>query len=339
MTSPDNAHFGSPQSLIARSIIRVFLLAACIAAAGEVRAYAQIVFGPPDERYVSDIDRVHQGDLIEVDVVGSFEFDWRGRLNPEGFIDGIERLPDPTFGRCRSTVELANTLADKFRAVLRDPVVEVRIIDRNGRALSYIDGAVKNPLRLRIKRDVRLNEVIVLAGGFTDLIGNEIGIFRPEGASCEGAGAGELPKRSTTRMIKIADVLAGVDGSNPKILPGDIVTVVRSLPIYVIGGVGSPQRISARDGITLSRAIDSAGGVTKNGRGDLVSVFRRSPNGVARTIEVDLGKIRAGTVEDPRLEANDIVEVPLKGSEKRQFPPMLEIRDAGRGQPPLRIID
>ena len=43
---------------------------------------------------------VHYGDIIDVDVVGSFEFDWRGRLTPEGFLDGYDRIEDPVFALC-----------------------------------------------------------------------------------------------------------------------------------------------------------------------------------------------------------------------------------------------
>ncbi|MGH9819117.1 MAG: hypothetical protein ACRD43_03015, partial [Pyrinomonadaceae bacterium] len=45
----------------------------------------------------SEIDLVHYGDVIDVDVVGSLDFDWRGTLNPEGFLDGMERIEDPVY--------------------------------------------------------------------------------------------------------------------------------------------------------------------------------------------------------------------------------------------------
>ena len=317
---------------------RLICLASFFAATFIASSYAQISFGGPDERFINDIDRIHQGDILEVDVVGSFEFDWRGSLNPEGFIDGIERIPEPIFARCSSTATIANAIAEKFRTVLRDPVVEVRIIDRNGRAISYIDGAIKNPMRMRIRRDVHLDEVIVLAGGFTDLIGSEITVFRPLGTSCEGARSGTVPIEPTTDVIKIADLLAGAEGANRKIVPGDVVTVVKSLPIYVIGGVGNPQRLAAREGLSVSRAIDSAGGISKNGRRDSISIYRRS-GGQTKVILVDLEKIRSGTAEDPLLEANDIVEVPFKGSPKRDSPPVVEFRETDTAQMPLRIIE
>ncbi len=315
--------------------ILLFLLACSF---GSLSARGQITFGEPDDRFVNDVDRIHQGDLIEVDVVGSFEFDWRGTLNPEGFIDGIERLPEPIYARCRSTAQIAYSIAEGYRKVLRDPVVEVRIIDRNGRALSFVDGAVKTPLRLRIKRELYLDEVIALAGGFTDVVGDEISLFRPVGASCEGARDVDLPKSPVTRVVKIRDLLAGAEGANLKIVPGDIVTVVESLPIYVIGGVGSPQRLSARTGITLSRAIDAAGGIIKKGRAGSVTVYRRK-GADSQVFEIDLAKVRSGEEQDLALEANDIVEVPLKGEEKRQFPPVIESRGGDRSQIPLRIIE
>lgn len=299
-------------------------------------AHSQTDPNKPLTDNIADIDRIHQGDQIEIDVVGSFDFDWRGGLNPEGFLDGNERLPDPIFARCMSPAELAQGVAAQYSKTLRDPVVEVRILDRNGRALAYVDGALKTPMRLQIKRDVFLNEVIVMAGGFIDTIGEEISVFRPEGASCEGKN--REPKESKATSIKISDLLAGVPGSNPKIVPGDIVTVVESLPIYVIGGVGNPQRISAREGITLSRAIDAAGGINKKGSAGSITIYRRKA-GTARSIAADLDRIRTGEAEDPRLEANDIVDVPIKGEQKRRFPPVVYGREATEKLLPLRVIE
>ena len=324
------------RSFINHLITVLFALVTCLCSGEFVSA--QITLGGPDERFINDVDRIHQGDVIEVDVVGSFEFDWRGKLNPEGFIDGMERLPEPIFARCKSTAYIANSIAEGFRKVLRDPVVEVRIIDRNGRSLSYIDGAVKTPLRLSIKRDLFLNELIVIAGGFTDVVGDEISVFHPVGASCEGARDGLLLNAPSTKVVKLRDLVAGVEGTNLKIVPGDVVTVVESLPIYVIGGVGSPQRISARAGITLSRAIDAAGGVSKGGRADSISIYRRK-GAESKVIDVQLEKVRSGEDEDPVLEAFDIVEVPFKGEEKRRFPPVIEQPSGDRRQVPLRIIE
>ena len=92
--------------------------------------------------------------------------------------------------------------------------------------------------------------------------------------------------------IKINELLTGKKEANPQILSGDIVTVLEAQPIYVIGGVANPKQISTNFEITLSRAIDSAGGITKHGSETKISIFRR--NGTqTQIIEADLGKIKS----------------------------------------------
>ena len=51
---------------------------------------------------------IHPGDLIDIDVIGSVEYDWRGTLNPEGFLDGVDYTENPIFARCRSEEEIAS---------------------------------------------------------------------------------------------------------------------------------------------------------------------------------------------------------------------------------------
>lgn len=303
---------------------------------------AIVFFGDPvysQSPTTKDADRIHQGDVIEVDVIGSFEFDWRGRLNPEGYLDRFDKITEPVYARCKSVNELSEFIAREYSKILRDPKVEIRIIDRNGRALVYIDGAVKNPQRLRIKRDIYLNELIVLGGGIIETAGGEINIFRPETSSCDGVSS-DAAKGPISKTIKIAGLLAAADGANPKIVSGDIVTVVESLPIYVIGGVNNPKRIDARAEMTLSRAVATAGGVAKNGISGSVTVFRREGGG-SKVIEADLDKIAAGNADDHKLQPYDIVEVAQKGSAKRRFPPVIDDRSRSLKlhAMPVRVIE
>ena len=55
-------------------------------------------------------DLVHYGDLIEVDVVGSYDYDWRGSVTPEGFLDGLDTLENQIYALCRSEDDLAATI-------------------------------------------------------------------------------------------------------------------------------------------------------------------------------------------------------------------------------------
>jgi protein involved in polysaccharide export with SLBB domain len=141
--------------------------------------------------------------------------------------------------------------------------------------------------------------------------------------------------------IRIRDLLSGVKEANPQVLSGDIVTIVEALPIYVMGGVNAPKQVSARTRTTLSRAVAAAGGVSKKGLEDSVTIYRREAGGTI-SIQADLRKIGDQQAEDPVLKAYDIVEVAQKGSEKRKFPPILDtggFQTSKLANLPLRIID
>lgn len=298
----------------------------------------------------------HFGDLIDVDVIGSTEYDWRGRLNPEGFLDELDFVEGRIYGLCRNEEEIAADIAKGYAKLLRDPQVKVRIVDRTGRPNVFLYGAIRTPQRFSLQRPVRLNELLILAGGITEKASGEIQIIRPGNSSCQqtiksqntqgtqGQNiAAKLVKTTETEKfdIKIADLLKGSDEANPLILSGDIITILEAAPIYVIGGVVNPKQINARSQLTVSRAIDSAGGFAKNAEPKNISVFRRIGN-QTNIIEVDFEKIKRDSTADIVLEKFDIVEVSQKGSDKRKFPPFIKIEGNLNGkfaELPLRVVD
>lgn len=317
----------------------IFLLFAITLAVGPVLAQSE-----PQ----SQANLVHFGDLIEVDVIGSFEYDWRGSLTPEGFFDGLDSLENQIYGLCQSEEDLSVTVQKEFAKMLRDPKVVVRILDRSNRAVAFLNGAVRSPQRFQIKRAVYLNELLVLSGGITDRSSGEISVFRPANLSCVEPRKntdGEFVKASQPRgaetiNIKIADILRGEQSANPRILSGDIVTVSEALPVYVIGGVNSPQRLPLRNQLTLSRAIATAGGLAKEANGN-ITIFRREGR-ETKLIQADLQKITAGQADDPVLKPFDIIDVPQKGKPSRTRPPVIDkgfTNGLTLASLPLRVID
>ena len=291
---------------------------------------------------------IHFGDLIEVDIVGSYEYDWRGSLTPEGFLDGFDSVSEQIYGLCQSEADVAVAVRKELEKTLRSPDVTVRILDRSNRAVAFLSGAVRSPKRFQIKRKVNLNELLVLSGGITDRSSGEISIFRPANLNCttsRKSTEGEFVKASQpggaeTFHIRIADILRGEESANPQILSGDIVTVSEALPLYVIGGVNSPQQIPMRNKLTLSRVIAMAGGLAKEGNSN-ITIYRREGR-ETKLIRADLQKITAGGPEDPVLQAFDIIDVPQKGKPARARAPVID-----KGAPvtltlaslPLRVID
>ena len=285
-----------------RSLRAVFLIVA-----SSFATFGQLGI-PPDE------DRVHVGDVIDLDLVGGFEYDWRGTLTGDGFLDGLDQFDEQIFALCKTTREIAAEAERVFGKTLRDPKVVVMIVDRSKRAVALIDGAVRNPSRFSLRRKAHLNEIIILAGGLTDASSGVVTIFRPANLRCNENGGRD--NASQTLNIKITEILSGKAAANPQIFSGDLITVERATPIYVIGAVANPTPIYAREQITVSRVVATAGGLTKDADGSKAIIFRRD-GATTRAIEIDLVKIRRGESVDEIMRSFDILDVAARGGAKR----------------------
>ncbi len=306
------------------------------------------VFGQtPKPDVPTSNELIHFGDLIDVDVVGSFEYDWRGTITPEGFLDGFDRIPKQIYGLCRSEEALAESIAAELSRTLREPKVVVRILDRSNRPRATLNGAIKSPTRFSIRRQVRLSELVILAGGFLDTASGEIEIIRPADLSCYGrtessngvvnASQSNVPRVMT---IRISDLLQGIDEANPVILSGDSITVAQAFPVFVVGGVNNPGRVASRTTLSVSRAIASAGGLARDANEGEVTIFRRDPAGPS-VLTADLAKIAQGEADDVLLKPFDVVDVPAKGQSRAKFPQLPTVPADASVLPelPLRIID
>ncbi len=319
------------------------LLCACLGIAQE----AGQTVNPPESQPRA-VDLIHQGDLIEIDVVGSLEFDWRGGLNPEGYLQDYQATETRLFALCLSTDQLAREIEKSLSRILRDPKVIVRILDTSGRPLTMLYGAVKIPHRFQIKRPVRLNELLVLAGGLTDQLSGVIQIFRPEKRACLEDPTADARKANADGdngsgffNISIVELLQGSTDSNVAIYSGDIITVNEAFPVFVVGGVNYPRPVLFRDGLTLTRAIASAGGLARDARPEDVVIFRRTREG-SQSIEANLEKIRAKESTDVVLEKLDVIDVGRRGRERRLSPlsdSAFENGSPDSSKMPLRLID
>jgi protein involved in polysaccharide export with SLBB domain len=292
---------------------------------------------------------IHLGDLVDVDVVGSLEFDWRGTLTPEGYLERFDKIEEQIYALCRSEQAVADDIAKNYAKMLRSLKVVVRIVDRSRRAVAVVDGAVRTPHRFQIRRPVHLRELLVLAGGLTDTTSGEIRVYRPDGLSCSEKSGGAVPEflqtshaaGLRTRVIAVTDLIKGIPEADPLILSGDLVTVLDAAPIYITGGVANPRQISSRKSVTLSRAIAMAGGLADDAVEDQITILRREAN-TATSITADLRKITKKQADDPLLKPYDIINVPQKGRGKPVFPLGDEPLLAGERSAsalPLRIVD
>ncbi|MDH3529774.1 MAG: SLBB domain-containing protein, partial [Acidobacteriota bacterium] len=218
-------------------------------------------------------DLIHFGDLVEVDVVGSTEFDWRGEVTPEGTLGGLNFTESPIIALCRKGSDVALEIARSYSKFLNTPQVTVDILDRSNRPFAVLTGAVRKPQRFKLLKDVTLRELIVFSGGFSENAEGRIEIRRQPAAACvglpgEGPATGKSAANSVAgpetefREIKIGDILSGKFDPNFAIRYGDFLIVKSALPVYVIGNVPRPGRISMSEGLTVGRAVAAAGGLS-----------------------------------------------------------------------------
>ena len=140
-----------------------------------------------------------------------------------------------------------------------------------------------------------------------------------------------------TLNIQINDILKGK--ADPEIVYGDLITVERAFPVYVIGAVDNPRPLYSRVQMSVSRAIAAAGGLSKTADPTKVVIFRRE-GAETRVIDIDLTKTAGERSGDELLKPFDILDVASKGAPKRSVPPVSADADtARRAELPLKVID
>lgn len=254
---------------------------------------------------------IQVGDTLDVAVARRPELGWRGQVTGEGEIPPLPYLKNPVRALCRTEQEIAGDIAKAYEELIKNPSVTVRIVERSTRPAILL-GAVRTPQRFEMQRDAHLNELLFISGGLTDRASGDIQIFSPSPVTClETQGDEQADAKSPLRVIKITDLMAGKEESNPLIHPGDIVTVMVAEPVYVTGGVVSPQGINYREQLTLARAIATVGGLSNNARGGEVRIYRRTDKPTEQeVIKADYDAIKKQKQPDIPLKAYDIIEVP-----------------------------
>jgi protein involved in polysaccharide export with SLBB domain len=254
--------------------------------------------------------RINAGDTLDVIVARRPELSWRGQVTSGGDIPALPYLKNPIPALCRTEQELAALIATAYGELIRNPSITVRVVERTSRP-AILFGAVRTPQRFQLQREVSLNELLFLSGGVTDRASGDIQVFTPEAVSCPDSQPLGDGTKSPLKVIRLVDLMAGKEGTNPLIHPGDIVTVMVAEPVYLTGGVVSPQGINFREQLTLARAIATVGGLSSNARGSEIRIYRRQEKLTEPlVIKADYNAIRNQKQPDIPLRAYDIIEVP-----------------------------
>jgi polysaccharide export outer membrane protein len=259
------------------------------------------------------------GDTLDVRVFGQSDLNAIVEVDSDGNISSLPFLESPIPAKCRTDKDIQKDIIKAYAKYIKNPQISVRVAERKSRQPATVFGAVRQPTRVQMQRKVRLNELMVVSGGFTERASGTIQIFHTEPLMCPQPGeeALALPIDQTKapfEVIKISELRSGKGQANPIVRPGDIVLVTEAEPVYITGSVVAPQGIFLRDQLTISRALAMVGGVKKEAKISDVRIYRQKPGATDQEmIRIDYGAIKKNQKPDFFLQAFDIVEVPEAG--------------------------
>jgi len=259
------------------------------------------------------------GDTLDVRVFAQPDLNAIVEVDSDGNISSLPFLEAPIPAKCRTDKDIQKDITKAYAKYLKNPQISVRVAERKSRQPATVFGAVRQPTRVQMQRKIRLNELVVVSGGFTERASGTIQILHTEPLMCPQPGEEALaaPIDGTKvpfEIIKISELRTGKVQSNPVIRPGDYVLVTEAEPVYMTGSVVSPQGIFLRDQLTLSRALAMVGGARKEAKLSDVRIYRQKPGATDQeVIRVDYGAIKKNQKPDFFLQAFDVVEVPEAG--------------------------
>jgi protein involved in polysaccharide export with SLBB domain len=189
-----------------------------------------------------------------------------------------------------STEEIANLLSTEIK-VIRATRVSVTVRDYASHAV-VVTGLVDSPGRKTLRREAMPLYAVL---------------------------AEALPRDEATDAIIVRGgksetvALNNEQSMSTLVFSGDVIKVSGSAAsgrgfVYIGGDVTSAGEKEFRDGLTLTQALISAGGVPRSGK-TTVKVARRNANGFLTATEYNVQSIQEGKAQDPLLQGGDRIDV------------------------------
>jgi polysaccharide export outer membrane protein len=193
-----------------------------------------------------------------------------------------------------SELEAVALLNREFLAILKDPQVTVFIEEYNAQFVG-IAGAVRNPKRFPLTRELRIYDLISEGGGLTDKAGDVVQLIHTKGNE-------EIETIDLKELFRRPDL-------NRVLRDGDLLNVPEAGVIYVEGTVNRAGVFPLKENITLTQAIAMAGGFAQDAKRKEIRLWRA--NGAEKTEQVfNYDEISKNPKKDPLLRPYDIVLVP-----------------------------
>lgn len=244
--------------------------------------------------------RVGPGDLLEVVVEGRPDLSRLPTVQTTGSI-WLPRAGQVSVSGL-SAEEIAARVAPSLAgADLETPRVRVRVREYHSQSV-WTRGALARPGRKPLRGGTRLVDVLLDSGGFLPTASGQVVIERTAGVFADGL------RKLTLSFSRGSPSAEDLQGMALPLAPGDIVTASAQAWVELSGAVRRPGRFPYDGTLTLSHAIEGAGGLLPSAD-RRVTLRRSDPATGVREIEADLDAIRRGKQEDPVLLPGDEIAV------------------------------
>ena len=288
---------------------------------------------------------IGRGDLLAIEVFDVPEFTREVRVSQTGTI-GLPLVPVrlQVSGLTEQQVQQKITEVLESNGLISHPEVIVSVKEKKSKPITIV-GAVVHPMVYEADRPVTLLEALAEAGGIANDAGDTVIITRPDQSAqsneppeilpqdVQGTPAKtetsatpptiEPPDLTNTITVNLNDLLeAGNVKNNIQLMGGDIVTIPHAGIVYVLGAVGRPGGfVVTNDRAQLStlKALALAGGLIPTAKKSQAVIIRKDQAGQQHQVVVDLGKILKQETEDVRLQASDVLYVPVSGTKAVVF--------------------
>jgi polysaccharide export outer membrane protein len=239
--------------------------------------------------------RVGSGDTLELVVLGNDDLSRVAAVRPDGAV-ALPLVGDVKVAGA-SIPEIKERLATAFARYVLSPQIDVQVRDYNSRFAALV-GEVGQPGRRAVGPCTRVIDLLLQAGGFRDGASAEVVVSHGE----ENADTLRVRVERGVFTSEARRVLETV------LHGGEIVTVLPRPFLTVQGEVARPNRYAIEGRLTVTGAVNLAGGLTRSAS-TKVKIVRTAASGERRVLEADLKEIRDGKAEDAVLQGDDIVTV------------------------------
>ena len=250
-----------------------FAIIAQVAAAfaQEPAAGASYIVGPQDVLVITSYDQADLTGKFTIETDGSFTYPLIGRVRTAGLtLRAVEEMLEKQLVAGGFFKEPQITVARRAVPQPEDPVV----------------GEVRTPGTYPVSGDMRLVEVLALAGSTTPMASGEVVIVHESNAS----------ERVDLRELENGDL-----SQNVRLVNGDTLFVQRAESVYLFGQVKNPGAYPFRQKkTTVLQALSLAGGVTERGSTTRIQIVR-IVDGKKKEIDAKL---------DDFVEPRDTIVVP-----------------------------